>query len=154
MKKILLILVVLVFGLGAFAAEHDEALAFFNSYVNASNSYSPSVLNMYAKDAKIIRQVIKPNGQLVNAYFNGEDYRKQLRLSVKLAKLRKYKNYYSNVNVKKVANGYKISAIRKPSLSDDKLKMYMIVEKYPSGKWIIAEEFMQTREQIFLKYAK
>ena len=34
-----------------------------------------------------------------------------------------------------------------------KLKTYMIVKKQPSGKWLIVEEMMQTKQQIFLKYA-
>ena len=29
----------------------------------------------------------------------------------------------------------------------------MIVKKQPSGKWLITEELMQTKEQLFLRYA-
>ena len=53
-------------GLKAFADDAQEALKFFNSYVAAANSYSPAVATMYSPNAKIIRQVIKPDGQLVN----------------------------------------------------------------------------------------
>lgn len=153
MKKVLLTLVVLILGMGAFAGEQQEALNFFNSFVQASNSYSPSLLNMYSDDARIIRQVIKPNGQLVNAYFTANEYRGQLKISEKIAKIRNYKNYYSDINVTKVSNGYKIDAKRKPSLSNYKLKTYAIVQKQPNGKWLIVEELMQTKEQIFLRYA-
>lgn len=154
MKKFLLTLIIFMFGLVAFANEQLEALKFFNSYVNASNSYSPYLLNMYSDNATIIRQVIKPNGQLVNVYFSMNDYRRQMKLSAKLAKIRNYKNYYSNINVEKVSNGYKINSVRKPSLSDYKLKSSMIVQKQPNGKWLIIEELTQTKEQVFLKYAK
>lgn len=154
MKKILILFIVLIVGLSAFASEQQEALQFFNDFVQASNTYNPGLLNMYSNNAKIIRQVVKPNGQLVNAYFTIDQYKSQMRLSSKLAKIRNYKNYYSNINVTKVANGYKIDSMRKPSLSDYKLKSSMIVQKQSSGKWLITEELMQTKEQIFLKYAK
>lgn len=153
-KKLLLVLVVLSFGIGVFANDNKEALDFFNSFVSASNSYSPTLLNMYSSDAKIIRQIIKPDGQLKNAYFNGSQYKTQMKVSSKLAKMRNYKNYYSGISVKKVANGYRIDGFRKPSSSDYKLKMHMIVQKQPNGKWLIVEELMQTKEQILLKYAK
>lgn len=154
MKKLLLILVIIFNGLGVFASEKQDALSFFNSYVQASNSYSPALLNMYSDNAKIARQVVKPDGTLVNVPFSVQDYKKQLRLSSKIAKLKKYKNYYSNISVTKVANGYKIDAMRKPSLSDYKLKASMTVQQQPSGNWLIVEELMQTKELIFLKYAR
>lgn len=154
MKKLIITLVVLMFGLNVFAGEKEDALKFFNSFINASNNYSPALLNMYDDNAKIIRQIIKPNGELANATFSTKDYRSQMRLSSKVAKIRNYKNYYSNIEVTKVPSGYKITALRKPSLSDYKLKSYTIVQKQPDGKWLIVEEMMQTKEQILLKYAK
>ena len=153
MKKILFTLIIMVFGLSVFAGEND-ALKFFNNYVNASNNYSSTVLKMYSDNAKITRQVIKPNGQLVNVPFSVDDYKKQMKISSKLAKIRKYKNYYSDINVTKVANGYRIDAKRKPSLSDYTLKTSMVVQQQSDGNWLIVEELMQTKEQIFLKYLK
>lgn len=153
MKKIILTVMVMMLGMVAFAGEKDDALTFFQNFVSASNSYSPAILNMYSENARIIRQVVKPNGQLVNAYFSSNDYKKQMKISEKVAKLRHYKNYYSNINVTKVSNGYRIDAMRKPSLSSYKLKTSMVVQKH-NGKWLIVEEMMQTKEQIFLKYAK
>ena len=154
MKKILLILMFLTLGLSVFAGEQEDALSFFNSYVNASNSYSSTLLNMYSDNAKIIRQVVKPDGQLINVPFSINSYKGQMKLSSKLAKARGYKNFYSNITVKKIANGYRIDSMRKPSLSDYKLKSSMVVQKQSDGKWLIIEEMMQTKEQVFLKYAK
>lgn len=154
MKKFLLTLIVLTFGLSALASDSEEALSFFNGYVQAANSYSSSLLNMYSDNAKITRQVIKPNGQTVNVPFSIEDYRKQMKISSKLAKLKNYKNHYSKISVTKVANGYKIESLRQPCTDCFKLKATIVVQKQPSGKWLIVEELMQTKEQIFLKYAK
>ena len=33
------------------------------------------------------------------------------------------------------------------------LKTYQIWQKQPNGQWKIVEEMMQTKEQIFLRYA-
>lgn len=154
MKKLLLTLFILMFGLNVLANGSEEALKFFNSYVNASNTYSPTLLDMYSDNAKIIRQVIKPDCKTVNVDFSIDNYKKQIRLSAKIAKVRRYKNDYSDIHVTKVSNGYRIDSMRKPSLSDCKLKSSMVVQKQSNGKWLIVEELMQTKEQIFLKYAK
>ena len=153
MKKIILTILILTSGLSAYASDKD-ALSFFNSYIKASNTYSAELLNMYSSNAKIIRQVVKPNGEQVNIPFSVKDYKKQMIISSKLAKLRNYKNYYSDIDITKVSNGYKVTAKRKPSTSNYKLKSYMIVQEQPNGKWLIVEEMMQTKEQILLKYAK
>ena len=109
---------------------------------------------MYDDDARIIRQIIKPDGKTANAYFSAKDYKNQMKINAKIAKLRNYKNYYSDIDVIKVSNGYKINAMRKPSLSDYKLKASVTVQKQQNGKWLIVEEMMQTKEQILLRYAK
>ena len=71
------------------------------------------------------------------------------------AKIRNYKNNYTNVVATPISAGkVKISSVRHPSVDNDSLKAYMIFQKQPNGKWLIVEEMMQTRQQIFLKYAK
>ena len=159
MKKLLSILTVFIMvfmtGMTAFANDAQEARQFFNNYVNAANTYSPTVATMYSPSAKIIRQVVKPDGGLVDVSTNTATYIKQMKIGQAGAKLRKYKNTYTNVTVTPVGNGaYKISSLRQPSGETYKLKTYMIVKKQPNGKWLITEEMMQTKEQIFLRYAK
>lgn len=144
----------LVTGLATFANDSQEALKFFNSYVSAANSYSPTVATMYSPNAKIIRQVVKPNGTLVNVNTDTATYVKQMRLGQAGAKLRGYKNTYTNVSVTPMGNGsYKISSLRQPSGENYKLKTYMVVKKV-NGSWKITEEMMQTKVQTFLRYAK
>lgn len=137
----------------AFAENSAEALKFFRNYVNAANSYSNTLVDMYSPDAKIIRQVIKPDGEPVNIETDTATYIKQLRLGQKTAKFRRYKNTYSNIKTEKVPNGYKISALRQPSGERYKLQSYIIINKQPDGEWKIIEELMQTKVQLFLKYA-
>lgn len=158
MKKLLSILMtftlLVLTGMQAFADSAQEALNFFNSYVSAANSYSPTVATMYSPNAKIIRQVVKPNGELVNVSTNTATYIKQMKIGQAGAKMRGYKNTYTNVSVTSLGNGtYKVSSLRQPKGETYKLKTYMIVKKI-NGKWQITEEMMQTKEQIFLRYAK
>lgn len=156
MKKLLSIIAILGFLIGtqAFADDAADAKAFFNSYVNAANTYSTTIPNFYSPNAKIIRQVVKPDGTLVNVDTDTATYIKQLKLGQATAKLRKYKNAYRNITVSKVSNGYKVSAERQPSGETYWLKTYQIVQKQPNGQWKVVEEMMQTKVQTFLKYAK
>lgn len=156
MKKTLFtILAVLAITLSVFADDKQEALKAFNNYVELANSYKTEVTNFYTPDAKIIRQVIKPDGTLVNVYTNTSTYVTQLKIGQAGAKVKNYKNNYTNVVVTPISAGkVKISSVRHPSVDNDSLKVYMVFQKQPDGKWKITEEMMQTRQQIFLKYAK
>lgn len=155
MKKFLLtIFTLLFFSLVVFADGKQEALDFFNNYVNAANNYSNSIEDMYASNAVIIRQVVKPDGTTANAYTDTNTYLRQLRLSAAAAKVKKYKNTYRNITVTPVGGGYKISSERQPSGETYWLKTYQIIKKQPDGKWLITEEMMQTKVQTFLRYVK
>lgn len=154
MKRILLVLLMLVISsTQVFADDLATAKSMFRQYVNAANTYSPSLLNYYSPRAKIIRQVVKPNGQTVNATTNMQTYAQQMKLSQGTAKLRKYTNKYTNITATKVPNGVKVSALRQPMKDNYWLKTYQIWQKQPNGRWVIVEEMMQTKEQIFLRYA-
>ena len=154
MKKFLITLSLIIAGtLTVFADGRQEALSFFNSYVNAANTYSNSVGDMFSPNAKIIRQVIKPDGTTADAVTDTATYLKQMKLGQAGARIKGYKNNYTNISVTEMPNGaYKISSLRQPSGESYKLKTYMIVKKQPNGKWLITEEMMQTKVQMFLKY--
>lgn len=156
MKKVLLTLgCTMLISLSALANSQQEALNFFNSYVDGANSYSPKIAEMYSPSAKIIRQVIKPDGELVNIETDTATYIKQLKLGQAGAKLRNYKNSYTEITATPADNGaFKVSSLRQPSGESYKLKTYMIVKKQPNGNWQIIEEMMQTKVQTLLKYAK
>lgn len=153
MKKYIVTFITLAMvSLSALADDKQEALDFFNSYVEGANNYSPAIAEMYSPSAKIIRQVVKPDGTTANATTDTATYIKQMKIGQAGAKLRKYKNTYTNIVVTPVDGGYKVSSLRQPSGEDYKLKTYMIVKKQPSGKWLITEEMMQTKVQTFLRY--
>lgn len=153
-KYILMLLAFLLVSVPVLADEQQEALNFFNSYVEGANSYSSAIAEMYSPSAKIIRQIIKPDGTTANATTDTATYIKQMKIGQAGAKLRHYKNTYTNIVVAPYGDGaYKVSSLRQPSGESYKLKTYMIVKKQPNGKWQIIEEMMQTKVQTLLRYA-
>ena len=152
MKKILLTtLALLMMSLSVFADDRQGALNFFNGYIKAANTYSPTVPEMYSPNAKIIRQVVKPDGTTQNVETDTATYIKQMKLGQAGAKLRHYTNSYSNVTVTPLGNNkYKVSSLRQPSGESYKLKTYMVVQKQANGKFIIVEEMMQTKVQMLI----
>jgi UDP-N-acetylglucosamine enolpyruvyl transferase len=141
--------------LSVFADDKQEALKAFNSYTTAANNYSTEIFSYYSPKAKIIRQVITPDGKLVDVLTDTSTYITQMKIGQTGAKIRNYKNNYTNVVATPISAGkVKISSVRHPSVDNDSLKAYMIFQKQQNGKWVIIEEMMQTRQQIFLKYAK
>ena len=156
MKKILFIIMSL-FLLSyspALADDKQEALNFFNYYVKSANNYDTVIGSMYSPNAKIIRQVVKPDGTTVDVNSDTATYLKQMKLGQATAKLRKYTNTYKDIKAEKVPTGIKVSSLRQPKGETYWLKTYMIMTKQPNGKWLITEEMMQTKVQTFLKYAK
>lgn len=154
-KTFLTILTMTLVSLTAFADGKQDALNFFNSYVKAANNYDPVIATMYSPNAKIIRQVVKPDGTLVDVTTDTATYIRQMKIGQAGAKLRNYKNNYSNISASEMPNGaYKVSSLRQPTGETYKLKTYMVVKKQPNGKWLITEEMMQTKVQTFLKYKK
>ena len=143
------VVMVVVAGVAFASSTSAEALNFFNNYVKAANSYQPVIASMYAPNAKIIREVLKKDGTIVTRTTDTQRYISEMRKGQAIAKIRNYKNYYSNISVVKTGEDtYKVSSLRQPSGETYKLKAYMVVQKQPDGKWLIIEEMMQTKVQI------
>ena len=148
---ILLIMGFLISFPSTYAMTTHEGVEFFNQYENYANSYNPELLKMYSQDAKIIREVVKPDGSIESITIPTDRYFRELKIGQKTAKLRRYKNTYRNVIAIETSNGIKISAERQPVRETYWLKMYQIVQNTASGPKII-EEMMQTKVQTFLKH--
>ena len=104
---------------------------------------------MYSPSAKIIREVLKNDGQIVRRETNTKRYVSEMKKSQSIAKIRKYKNYYSDITVTPLGHdSYKISSLRQPSGETYKLKAYMVITKQSDGSWLITEEMMQTKVQM------
>lgn len=149
-KKIIMSLVcIFTLALGAYADEISDVQAFFNNFVNASNTYSTSIPSFYISNAKIVRVVHKPDGTKQAVVIPFERYLQELKKGAALAKTVRYKNRYVNQKVTKVGNDYKLSATRIPRNDASGLPAYFIITKTPSG-YKIKEESMGTTVQKFL----
>lgn len=150
-KIILLLVCILIFCVDAKAAITQDAIAFFNQYTNYANTYDDNLLNMYSPNVKIIRQVVKPSGDVENITVPTKRYFKELKLGKKAAKLKRYKNKYRNIIAQEIPNGIRITAERQPTNEKYWLKMYQILQNTDEGLKI-TEEMMQTKVQAFLKH--
>ena len=140
-KNLLLILAFIFMILPVFADEQKEALDFFNNYVESANNYSSTIAGMYSPDAKIIRQIVKPDGTTANATTDTATYIKQMKIGQAGAKLRHYKNNYTNIVVTPYGEGaYKVSSLRQPSGENYKLKTYMILKKQPIIREVVCSD--------------
>ncbi len=152
MQKLKIITIISLLCLSQIAVQAQtpkEAMDFFIKYMDCANNYDKNLLDMYSSDAKIIREVVKPTGEVVDVVVPTKRFFKELKLGQKTAKLRKYRNKYRNIIAQEVPEGIKITAERQPSKETYWLKMYQIVKDTDSGMKI-TEEMMQTKVQAFL----
>ncbi len=158
MKKLFALLAVFIItgiSLAANAATTtpEQVLAFFNKYVDAANTYSETITDYYSPNARIIRVVMKPDGTTATVTANTKQYFNQMRLGANLAKINKYKNYYTERKITKQGGDFKITCLRRPSTSDYKIPAHFVIGLDANGNLKIKEEMMYTKQQKFLKYA-
>ncbi len=151
-KKILLILCAFLCLQTFVFADETDVRNFFNSYVEAANSYSTNIPDYYLPNARIIRVVHKPDGTKVKVLFPMSAYTEQMKKSSGLAKLVRYSNRYENVKISPVGEDYKITATRIPMKDKVGLPFHFIVTETNDG-YKVKEESMDTKVQDFLKYA-
>ncbi len=151
-KKIILSIAIFsVVTTATFATTTQDAMDFFRRYVDAANTYNPSITTMYAPDAKIVREVIKPDGEVVPVETTTARYVSEMKKSQTVAKVRHYTNSYSDISAKEIGKDtFKITALRQPKGETYKLKSSMVVRQDKNGQWQIIEEVMQTKVQMIL----
>ena len=153
MQKIFLSFLFILFFI-PFSTANDDITSikkFFNIYVDSANNYKDDYFDYYCPNAKIIRVVEKDDGTLESVNIPLERYKKEAKKSRKLARLRKYKNTYFNIEIIPFGSDYKLTTLRMPSTSDYKIPAHFIIGKDSAGNWKIKEESMNTKVQKFLK---
>lgn len=154
MKKLMLLFAILFMGLCSFASETEEVKQFFNSYIESANSYKSDYFDYYVKNPVITRVVIKKDGATESVQVPMDEYKRYSNLSMKMGKLRKYKNIYTNIDIAQEGSNYRLTAMRKPSTSSYSLPVSFLIGKDTAGRWKIKEESMHTKVQTFLKKGK
>ncbi len=151
MRKILLTLLLISFGLASYANDFNEVRQFFNNFISAGNNYESNYFDYYSPNPHIERIVIKKDGSRKVVVVPMSEFKKHSKLNLKIGKLRHYKNNYSNIKISQEGENYKLTAMRQPSTSAYKLPVEYLIGKDTSGQWKIKEESMHTKVQAFLK---
>ena len=94
--------------------------------------------------------VIKKDGTRESVSTDTSVYMRQLKMNAKLAKIRGYKNFYSDRKIVKIGDNYKLFCNRQPSLSKYKLPAHFVIGKDASGNYKIKEESMDTYQTAIL----
>lgn len=153
MKKLLgLFFLVLISVLSADAKPTEKQVrAFFISYVNAVNSYSPDIFSKYyIPNATIYRVVQKKDGTTQQVTVPMSIYQNESRKGEKLAKFVKYTNDYTNIKITPQNNDFRIDAVRKPSMGGS-FPAYFVIGEDNNGHLKIKVESMNTPRQEFLQ---
>lgn len=153
MKKIFITLV--IFAISVLSANakptEKEVRNFFNSYVNAVNSYSPNLFpKYYLPNATIYRVVEKKDGTTQQVTVPMSIYQKESKKGEILAKTVKYTNNYTNLKITPQKNDYRIDATRKPSMGGS-FPAYFVIGEDSNGNLKIKVESMNTPRQEFLQ---
>ncbi len=150
MKKFLVLLAIMIFGVGAVnAATTEQVRTFFNAYVAASNNFQSDVFTKYyASNPKIIRVVQKKDGTTQSVVVPKDRYLAEAAKGRALGKAMRYKNNYSNVKITPYGKDYKVTAMRNPSPGGSFPAHFIIGDV--NGSLKIKEESMNTPRQEFL----
>ncbi len=149
-KLCLFLLFLVTAGVICHATEMQDVQYFFNKYTETANRYDSKYFDFYSDDAKIIRVVEKPDGSRESVNIPLDKYKNEVRKSKALMKMRKYKNFYSDIEILPIGKDFKVAAMRMPSTSDYKVPAHFIIGKDNNGNWKIKEESMNTKVQAFI----
>lgn len=129
----------------------QEAQEFFNNFVCYTNTYSPQLLGLYGDNAKIVRMVLDGD-DYTQLNVPIDTYKSKLKFYSKMAKLLKYKNYYSGLKFIAEGKNVRIKGQRTPTTGGGAVPMQMLLGQNPSGDWEIKEEVFYTKSKAFLKF--
>jgi len=153
MKKSVLTALILMISVLSVQAKPNETdvRKFFDNYVNAVNTYQPNIFTKYyIPNATIYRVVEKKDGTTEQVKVPMSIYQNESKKGETLAKIVKYTNNYTNIQVKTYDKDFRIDAIRKPSMGGS-FPAYFIIGEDSQGNLKIKTESMNTPRQEFLQ---
>lgn len=121
--------------------------SFFEKYVQLSDNFDPAVSKLYSNKARIHSQRIYPFGvKKRNAELSGSQWKKIVEKAMPIAKAKNDRSSFTNINISKQNNTFKIKADRYSLAKCYKdLGYYMIIKKADSNSFVIVEEYMETK---------
>jgi hypothetical protein len=121
---------------------------FFNRYVQLSDSFEFSMLDLYSDTAKVHTYRKYPHGLERHIVLSGAQWKQLAIAFMPLAIAQNDKSIFSKVIISKHSNGYKIKANRysvRKCYTDT--GYYMVVTPDKFGKLQIIEEYCETQPQ-------
>jgi len=151
-KNFIITLITLIFlaSCPAFANSQNirEAEVFIDKFQKSSHSYDENLTDMYADNAVIIRILEHENGETEKVILPTNKYKKFLKYVKIFAKIKGYKNHYTNLEYRAEGENVRVNGQRKTS--DGYMSpISMLVGKNKNGEWKIFEESTSTKA-IFL----
>lgn len=142
------IFVIFAFLLSPYVQAGNSAKEFFEKYVQLSDSFEPSVADLYSDNARIHTYRKYPHGLERAMELSGVQWKQLLIKAMPLAKAQNDKSIFSEVTMSNYGGGYKIKANR---YSTRKCYIdtgyYMVVAPNELGQLQIIEEYSETQPQ-------
>jgi hypothetical protein len=128
----------------ATGAARKSAEALFNRYVDLEHAFDPALVDLYADEAHIRRQVIVPGRPPRVDTWSGNQYKELLRNGLaKAKKTGKDLNYYSAVTYLSEGGRVRIKAQRYAKLENVVTPVELLVGPDSAGSWRIFEELSE-----------
>ena len=147
MYRVLLIIIATLF-ITTHANAEDKAKSFFFNFIVLGQTFDTKVADLYSDNALIHSHRIYPNGETRKIKLSGAEWKQLVIQVMPLAKEQNGKNIYSNIDITKIKNGFRVTAGRYSTINCHKdNSYYMVIKKDEKGSLLIVEEFKVTQEQ-------
>jgi hypothetical protein len=104
--------VLFVFSVASHANTSEKANNFFNKYIQLSDSFDVSVVNLYLDEAKIHTQRKYPHGLERGMELTGSQWKQLVVKVMPIAKAQNDKSTFSKITTIKQGDGFKIKSNR------------------------------------------
>ena len=129
----------------ATGAARKSAEALFNRYIDLEHAFDPALVDLYANEARIQRQIIVPRRKTTVRTWSGTQYKELLGRALAKAKEKGLDlNYYSAVTYLREGSRVRIKAMRYAELQKSVSPVELLVGPDAAGSWRIFEELSES----------
>ena len=147
MNKVIVV-ILLIFSVSSYANTSEKANEFFKKYIQLSDAFDVSVVDLYLDEAKIHTQRKYPHGLVRGMELSGSKWKQLVVKVMPIAKAQNDKSTFSKITIIKQGDGFKVKS---NSYSERKCYQdtgyYMLIKPDPKGSFHIIEEYMETQPE-------
>jgi hypothetical protein len=125
----------------ALAVDTADALAIFKEYQARSDRFDVAIADLYADDAVIKAQRLRPDGRLQTFTFTGRQWKALIPQAMPLDE----RSSFQDVSAKPSDTGVMITAKRYSRVEGTTTPWAILVAKQPTGDWKIRAEIIESR---------